>query len=316
MGAGLIQSFADALVYGKDLLMPAMVILWFAAVVGRVLVYHLVSREDWFAREFEKRVVNFLDKAPAGETRSFYATLKLLLEKTYYELFEIRGIMKRRKLDYVHGPADRVFMVQAGAAWLVRDTLRDVRHLRHGQGEAHDFLEVSKTNLGSNPYFTRIFGRVSAGLTNDLLNIIPGIFIVLGVFGTFLGIMEALPSLSGMDVMDGAATKKIMDEFLVKIAFSMTTSVVGIALSVSLTMFFAALSPEKLFMRVVHRFERAMYRLWHSSSNNTLPSGDRPFDEHRDPIEALAELSVSKELARTTDASSSTEGSGSGASAA
>jgi hypothetical protein len=87
-----------------------------------------------------------------------------------------------------------------------------------------------------------------------------------------------------------------MDTFLVKIAFSMSTSTMGILYSVAYTIFNSFVNPEKLFVEVVNRYERNLHQLWRKSRNNDLAELTR-FDEHRDPVEALAELSLKKEIA-------------------
>jgi hypothetical protein len=222
--------------------------------------------------------------------------MKRLLERTYYELFENRAVLKRRRLDYVMTPSDRIFLIQHGVARLVKDTLREIKFLKKTSDEHPDFLSLSKSVLQNNPCFTRVLGVVPAGTLNDVLNLIPGLFIIGGVFGTFLGIMEALPMLSRMDLTDPDGTKQVMDGFLLKVAFSMATSILGIALSVSSTMWFAFFSPEKLFMRIVDRYERVLFRVWIRCDNNKLPEHIEHFDEHRDPLEALAEVAIEKEI--------------------
>jgi hypothetical protein len=136
---------------------------------------------------------------------------------------------------------------------------------------------------------------------NDVLNLLPGIFIVGGIFGTFLGIMQALPQLGGMDLADIEKTKSVMDEFLVKMAYSMITSILGIILNVCMTFLNAFMNPNKLFMDIVERFENSLDTVWNCCSDNKLPSEIPNFDEHRDPIEALAEDAVNKEVMKSKE---------------
>ena len=79
----------------------------------------------------------------------------------------------------------------------------------------------------------------------------------------------------------------------------MSTSIVGIILSVSMTFLNSLFSSEKLFLRTVDRFENSLDILWNRSENNYLPENLPDFDEHQDPIDALAEESLNRELART-----------------
>ena len=298
MNHELIASVFEWVVsFATQWLLPVMTISWAGAIVLRGLMYFCVGRERWFAAEFEKRVNDFLDRDDLVEDMSFFVATKRLLEKTFYESFVVRGILKRRKPDAVRSLTDRLFLIEHGTARLVKDTIRRTRHLKFG-GESPKFIDVSKSVYGMNPCFNRVFGIIPVGAANEVVSILPGLFIVGGIFGTFLGIMGALPELGNMDLADPDKTKLIMDTFLVKIAFSMAKSVQGILFSVTLTLINAALSPERAFVTAVDRYEGALQALWNRSRNNTLPHHGTEFDEHKDPIDALAEDALNKELAK------------------
>jgi hypothetical protein len=110
--------------------------------------------------------------------------------------------------------------------------------------------------------------------------------------------MKALPELSGMDLNDPTSTKAVMDEFLIKVAFSMATSTLGILYSVIMQVFNSFFNPEKLFVDVVDRYQSTLSFLWKNSDSNEIPMGMPAFDEHRDPHEALAALAVQKQIAQ------------------
>lgn len=294
----LVQIFIDKIVvFATDLLIPIMVITFFFSVILRLLTYYTIKRNEWFTKEFEKRVSNYFNECSSEIILSFYATTKKILERTYYEIFEIRDIMKRRKPDFIMSLSDRIFLIKPGSARLVRDVLKHVKFLKRENNEAK-FLEISKNVFQNNPCFTKILGIVPTGATNEILNILPGILIVGGIFGTFLGIMKALPELGGMDLTSPEETKLVMDQFLLRISFSMSTSLVGIMLSVALSVLNALFSPEKLFVNTINRFESCLDIIWNRSNNNDLTLIRQDFDEHKDALEALAEESVTKEVNR------------------
>lgn len=292
---GLVQGIVDGVViFATDLLMPAMAVFFVASITLRVLVWYTVKREDWFAKEFSKRVKKFMDARSEKAEQSFYVICKRLLEITYYEVFEIRSIMKRRNPDAIMTVTDRVFLVQQGSARMVTDTLKQVKYLKWG--ERPKFLEISNTILRNNPCFNKVFGIVPVSTFNDFLNTVPGLFIVGGIFGTFLGIMKALPELGGMNLSDIEGSKLIMDNFLLKISFSMSTSIIGIILSVSMSLANTFFSCEKVYMDTVERLENEFDTLWNMSSSNKLPSEVSSFEADRDPIEVLSEDLIAKEL--------------------
>ena len=79
----------------------------------------------------------------------------------------------------------------------------------------------------------------------------------------------------------------------------MSTSIIGIILSVTMTVFNTLFSSDKIFIRTIDRFENTLDILWNRSENNYLPENLPDFDEHQDPIDALAEESLNRELARS-----------------
>jgi hypothetical protein len=285
------------IVFATHWLIPLMTFLFFSAIIFRFIIYYTIKREEWFSKEFLKRVDNFLEERDPNSNKniSFYVITKRLLEKTYYELFKVRLLMKRRKPDFIMTVSDRIFLINQGAAFLVKDMLKSIMHIKYNDSNHPKLKTLTKKNFAHNPSFSKIFGIVPASALNDIINILPGIFIVMGVLGTFLGIMKALPDLGAMDLNDIDATKSVMDLFLVKISFSMSTSLVGIILSVIMSFINAGMSPEKVFITAVDKMESGLDSLWHLSTNNLIVFNEE-FDENRNPEEVLAEQALTEAL--------------------
>lgn len=298
-----LEGFTHAVInvivaFFADLLMPLMLLTFTAAVFFRIIIYVSMRRADWFSRELAKRIDKYMENYQRGQEVSFYIIAKKLMEKTFYEIFIVRSIMMRRKPDYVASLMDRLFLIQHGTARLVKDLLKQFRNLRYSEDSQPNFTEVSIQVIEANPAYNRIFGVMSASFFNDVLNTMPGIFIVSGIFGTFLAIMKALPDLGGLDFGDIERSKSILDGFLLKVSFSMSTSILGIILSVLSTLVNTMASPQKVFVSAVNRLNNSLILLWHVSNSNHLPQDLPAFDENRDPMEALAEQSLDREIAR------------------
>lgn len=294
----MMQAMIDSIVVGfHNILMPLMVLTFIFGATMRVLIYYTIKREDWFAREFEKRVHRFMDKEDGGGSLSFYILTKKLLERTYYELFEIRAIMKRRKPDTILAMSDRVFLIQHGAAWFVKDTLKQIRFLKYND-QRPKLLEIAKNVFQNNPCFSRVFGLIPISVFDDLVNVLPGIFIVGGIFGTFLGVTAGLPELAAIDLNDVDGANAIMNKFLINMAYAMSTPIVGISLSVLTTFFNSFFSAGKLFVDIVERYENCLDIMWDRCDNNIRPENMKDFDEHMDPIEALASESINNQLSK------------------
>ncbi|MNL26654.1 hypothetical protein D3C87_1481930 [compost metagenome] len=264
------------------------------------MIYYTVRRHEWFAREFEKRVNRFIDSEMPGkvENVSFYVLAKKMLERTYYEVFEVRDRMRRRKPDNVMSTSDRLFLVRQGCAWLVKDILKQVKFLKWNK-ETPKLLNITKATLEHNPCFNRVFGIFPMAGMNDMISILPGLFVVGGILGTFIGIAAGLQELGSMNLQDLENSKNIMDRFLHEISFAMQTSIAGIVFSLLAHISNVIMSPERCYVSMVDRFESALDLLWYRSDNNEFPAHDRPFDEHRDAVEALAEDALNKEISKS-----------------
>ena len=287
-------------VVGRAVHMPIMLGTFVVGATMRMLVHHTIKRHEWFGREFEDRVTDFMagEHDQKRENVSFYVVSKRLLERTYYEIFESREQNRKSKPGTMMLLSDRVFLIKMGCAWLVHDILKQIRYLKYGS-QPPKLINITKSSLAKNPAFNRVFGLIPAVSTNEILNALPGLFVIGGIFGTFLGVMGGLPALGGMDMNDPEKTKAIMDTFLIDVAGSMGSSVTGIILSVSMTVINTMFSPERLFSDIVDRFENSLDLLWNYSHSNEVPSGLKAFNENEDPVEALASASLAQQLEKT-----------------
>jgi hypothetical protein len=136
------------------------------------------------------------------------------------------------------------------------------------------------------------------GGLNDIISILPGLFVVAGILGTFIGISSGLNDLGGMNLQDLENTKNIMDKFLHEISYAMKSSIVGIVFSLLSHIANTMMSPERSYVSVIDRFESSMDLLWYRSDNNDYPAEDKPFDEHKDAVDALAEDALNKEISK------------------
>lgn len=238
----------------------------------RTIIYYTVRREWFFVKEFTKRVREYYsDRFNKERSTSFYIVASNVMRQAFHDVFEKRRIYMRRKPDHIMSMSDRVFLVEDGVSRLVKDTLSQIKYCKRESHTTSMMLETSKAVFENNPVFNRVFGIIPLNLVNEFLNILPGLFIIGGIFGTFLGIMKALPALGNMELSDPAGTKEVMDIFLLKISFSMSTSIVGILLSVAMTSVNTIFSPEGPYYKLVNQFTNTMNLIWNETKTNLLP---------------------------------------------
>lgn len=291
------KTFAEYFILGLPYFMG---LVFCVGVFFRLMIWYTVKRHEWFSREFEKRVSYFMETEKPNERNnvSFYVLAKKMLERTYYESFEIRDRMLRRRTDKVMRWSDRIFLVKQGCAWLVKDILKQLKFLKFTE-ETPKLLNITKATFHHNPCFNRVFGVLPISSLNDIVAILPGLFVVAGILGTFVGIAKGLPELGGMNLQDTETSKNVMDRFLFEISFAMMSSIAGIAFSLVFNLINTIFSPDRVFVSMIDRFESSLDLLWYRSDNNAYPSNERPFDEHKDPQDALAEEALNIEISKS-----------------
>ncbi len=287
MNAAIVDMINFVVAYATDYLMPLLLIGFLLAVIARLLITVTIHRQKRFVKEFCKRVHQDIAASPDPQG-SFYNHVKRALTRTYFETFELRQRYKRRNEDHIMTVGDRVFLIQDGIIRLIDDFLQHIRYLKKNSGHQPDFHEISNSVFGSNPIFNRVLGIFSLSRTNDVLNILPSIFIVGGIFGTFLGIMRALPELTAMDITNAEASKVVIDNFLIKISFALSTSILGIVLSIIMSFMNTLLSPTNTYLEIVDAFNSASEILWNKSESNEVDRRDSSIsDRESEAIDAF-----------------------------
>ncbi|MFZ9002270.1 MAG: hypothetical protein ACO20H_13265 [Bacteriovoracaceae bacterium] len=270
----------------SDNLVLGLIVLFAFAAFTRVLIHMMVRRQMWFINEFQKRVRLFLgttgDKESTNED-SFFSMLKYNLEKTYFELFRLREKFHRRTFDKLFIIWDKMFFIQKGAAEFIVDFLHQVRFLKQDRSEPQ-FIDKTKASFNNNKTFGKLFGFLPVTFFDDTLHKLPSIFVIGGIFGTFLGIMHALPELSRIDIANPEESRKIMNQFLLNISFAMNTSIVGIIFSVCMSFLNSTLSPDNMYYHMVNDFSSSVDILWNKSRNNNLTPTEVDLFESALPI--------------------------------
>lgn len=266
-------TLAHAFNAAASYIVPVMFGLFAVAIFMRFSLFWVIRAKLRFAREFAVRLHFYLRAVAQGEAPrvgSFSRLIRALLEKTYLECFEINDRYKLRSLDKVETLADRLFMLHAALQRFVEDLVVHLGYLKKSverSGRA-DFQDIIRSSFDTNPYFSRVFGVLPISTMNELLATLPGLFLVLGIFGTFLGIAAGLPELGNMDLSNIENTKKVMDGFLVHISAAMFKSIVGIGLSATMGVLNTLLSVETTYYTAVTRLSDSLSLAWQETDIN------------------------------------------------
>jgi hypothetical protein len=98
-----------------------------------------------------------------------------------------------------------------------------------------NFYDLSYRILDKDKNWTHLYGLIPIKAMSRLIDILPGLFIVGGIFGTFIGINAALPEITKLDFQNIEESSKIISSFVNSVTFSMQTSIFGIVYSVIMT---------------------------------------------------------------------------------
>jgi hypothetical protein len=267
MSAFVNDMVATLIAYGTLNLITIMIIVFFIALILKLLLYYLLKCEFNLSSAFETRTHRYLNNryAEGKKLSKFHEVVEFILRKTYNEMYVTRKKqLRKRKMDPSVAVLNRMFLVEDGARSLIDDTLRQTKY--HDRGRTPDFKNISKFVFTSNPYFTRLWGFIPIGVMNSVLNVLPSLFIIGGIFGTFLGISKGLPALKTIDPGDIAAAQLTLSNFLESMTFAMNSSVVGIFLSVCFTIVNAFLSLNTTYLGLVDKFTQSLELIWKETS--------------------------------------------------
>jgi len=253
---------------GAENLMMIMVIVFFICVVLKFLMYYLLKAEQGFSSAIETRTHRYLNNeySEGKSIKKFNHLVEFILGKAFSETYVSRKKQHRkRKGDPSAAVLSKAFLVEVGAQNLIQDTLKQTRY--HDSGNAPDFKGLAKYVFRSNPYFNRLWGVIPIGLANNVFAVLPSLFIIGGIFGTFLGISKGLPSLKTIDPGNIIAAQATLETFLESMTFAMYSSVVGIFLSVCFTILNTLMSYNSVYLSLVDKFIQSLELMWKETNN-------------------------------------------------
>ncbi len=248
-------------------LIPVMCAAFVLGILAKYSLYFLKKSQVILAKQIEKKIYLFLiekEKVNSEVEESkgdYFSLITKLMNIAHDELYELKIAKMRRKLDYVTTVTDRAFLLIEGSRRLIKDVSMQVRYFDQNHDQP-DFDQITSYAERTNPAYNRLFGIFGNNSLNSILNLLPGLFVIGGIFGTFVGIMQGLPELTNMDLSDPTMTKKTMDAFLTNIAYSMNTSLVGIVLCVCMNIFNSLFDSDSMDEEFSEKLKSCLVLTW------------------------------------------------------
>lgn len=152
--------------------------------------------------------------------------------------------------DYVSGKQGLITNIQAESS------------VFHNQTPPN-FTELTHRIMGQDPHWTKVMKHFPIDGVMRMIDILPGLFIVLGVFGTFIGISMALPEIAAINFDDLQASEQTINNFVLNVTYAMKTSIAGIFFSLLLTVLNTIYPIKETRVRVFKKVETALQMLWY-----------------------------------------------------
>ncbi len=132
-----------------------------------------------------------------------------------------------------------------------------------------DFTELTDRVMNDDKNWTKLFGHVPIEGVSRMIDILPNLFIVFGVFGTFIGIAMALPEIANLDFNNLEGSSDTLTRFVINVAYAMKTSIAGIAFSLVLTFLNTFFPIQDMRERTFKKVETTMQILWYHIQNDS-----------------------------------------------
>lgn len=127
-----------------------------------------------------------------------------------------------------------------------------------------NYMELTHRVLDRDKNWVKLFGVIPIEGLSRFIDILPGIFVILGILGTFIGISLALPAIASINFDNLSDSSNILSRFVNSVTLSMSTSIIGIVCSLAMTLL-NTLYPITGVRRKIHKeMVNCMERIWYS----------------------------------------------------
>lgn len=125
-----------------------------------------------------------------------------------------------------------------------------------------NFPEIADRILEKDDNYNKLFGFLPIAPVSRLINVLPGLFVVFGIFGTFIGISMALPEIAKMDFNNLDSAGEILSSFVLSVTYAMKTSIAGILFSLIMTVLNTVAPIKALRDKTDKKFSNCLENIW------------------------------------------------------
>jgi hypothetical protein len=125
-----------------------------------------------------------------------------------------------------------------------------------------NFNTVTERILEQDDNWNKLLYFFPIGPISRLIDILPGLFVVFGIFGTFIGISLALPQIAEMDFNNLEGSGAILTSFVLAVTYAMKTSIAGILFNVIMIVLNTAAPVTGLRKRTFKKINSCLENIW------------------------------------------------------
>ncbi|MBT3584892.1 MAG: hypothetical protein HN509_08290 [Halobacteriovoraceae bacterium] len=246
-----------------------------AALIVRYFAYRS-SRDDaafysTFTREVEKKIgEDGLDDVEIANVDSYLDDLlehiSNQLPKRTVRSFN-REVQKKKGEQFKNGKVSSLREYVGGSNSLIHGIQAESTVFKSHHPPS--FGEVTDRVMGRDEHWVKLYGLVSIDKISRLIDALPGMFIVIGIFGTFLGISNALPQIANIDFSNIEASSNVLGNFVLEVTFAMKTSIAGILCSLVLSVINTIFPLTKMRDQISIKVENTLENLWYFFQGET-----------------------------------------------
>lgn len=164
-----------------------------------------------------------------------------------------------------------------------------------------DFSQLTERVMDDDEHWSKIFGFIPIDGIVRTLDILPTLFIILGVFGTFIGISMALPEIAKIDFNNLETSGQTLSNFVLNVTFAMKTSIAGIFFSIILTLLNTIFPIDATRERIFESVENSLQTLWyHLQTDHKQTQSQMYFAKIGDTLEKILDVLENRQEGVTT----------------
>lgn len=262
-------------------LIPLMVSMLILCLIFRFLVYKSGKIDSRYFTNFSRLIEKKLEThLKAENTIDIEKWMNQLLSSVVAELPDrtLRSDKKEKKPENSDENSFRYQDKETFEDFVEgrKSIIHSVRQQMDAFSSSHPphFPDLTRKILQQDRRWTSLFGIFSIDKLSRIMDILPGLFIVCGIFGTFLGITAALPIISKIDLSNIDQAAPLLNSFVASVAFSMNTSLVGIICSVTMTVLNALFPITEVRSKVSKTLEFCFQLVWYKLHGEKLSQGE------------------------------------------